>query len=131
MPIRMAAALFLSVMLALVSPLGARATERQPFTPEALADAQKAGKSILVDVHASWCSTCKAQKAALSGLTAKPGYKDIVVLEIDFDKQKDAWKALNVQTRSTLIAYKGTKETGRLVADTKVESIEALLMGSL
>lgn len=122
-----------SMAFALITLMGlpASAGERVPFTAESLAAAQNEGKSIIVDVHASWCSTCKAQKAALTELGTLPDYKGVVVFEIDFDKQKDAWKALGVQTRSTLIAFKGTKETGRLVADTKKESIEALVKGSL
>jgi uncharacterized protein YjbI with pentapeptide repeats len=103
----------------------------QKFDAAAFAEAQKAGKSIVVDVHAPWCSTCKAQQAILAELTAKPEYKDIVVLVIDFDSQKPEQKTLNVQARSTLIAFKGAKETGRSVADTKKDSIEALLKGAL
>ena len=117
--------------LAALTPVATLAAERTPFTQEALSAAQQAGKSVLVNVHASWCPTCKAQKAAIEELGAKAEFKDIVVLEIDFDKQKDEWKALGAQARSTLIAFKGDKETGRLVGDTKKESIEALLKGAL
>jgi thiol:disulfide interchange protein len=109
----------------------AHASEGKKFDAAAFAEAKKSGKSIVVDVHAPWCSTCKAQRAVLVELMAKPEYKDIVMLQIDFDTQGDDWKALGAQSRSTLIAFKGDKETGRLVGDTKKESIEALLKGTL
>jgi hypothetical protein len=61
----------------------------------------------------------------------KPEYKDLVVMDIDFDTQKDEWKALGVQNRSTLITFKGERETGRSVGDTKKDTIEALLKSAL
>ena len=117
-------------MIAL-APFGASAAEKAAFSTDAFAAAQKAGKSILIDVYAPWCSTCKTQRAHLDELTAKPEFKDLVVFEVDFDKQKDEQKALGVQNRSTLIAFKGDKETGRSVSDTKKDSIEVLLKGAL
>ena len=44
----------------------------QAFDGKAFAEAQKAGKPILIVVHASWCPTCKAQKPILSELMADP-----------------------------------------------------------
>jgi hypothetical protein len=46
---------------------------------------------------------------------------------VDFDDQKDAVKSFGVRTQSTLIAFKGDKETGRSVGDTNRSSIAALL----
>ena len=43
----------------------AYASEPTPFTPQAFEAAQKAGKSILVHITASWCPTCKAQRPIL------------------------------------------------------------------
>ena len=97
------------------------------FTMEAFKAAQKAGKPILVDVWASWCPTCKAQGPILKSLLADPKNKDMVMLRVNFDTQLDVLKALNVQSQSTLIVFKGTKETGRSVGDTDAGSMGALL----
>src|SRR5262245_3064869 len=124
----------LTVALALTALLGglaAKAAESQKFEPAAFAAAQKAGKSILVHVTAPWCPTCKAQKPILDELTAKPELKDLVVFEIDFDTGGEALKAVNARNQSTLIAYKGDKETGRSVGDTKKDSVTALVMSAL
>ena len=102
------------------------ATETKPFDPTAFAEAQKAGKPIFVGVHA-WCPTCKAQDPILSELMSGPKFKDLVYFVVDFDSQKDAVKSFGVRTQSTLIAFKGTKETGRSVGDTNRSSIAALL----
>ena len=97
------------------------------FTMEAFKAAQKAGKPILVDVWASWCPTCKAQGPVLKTLLADPKNKDMVMLRVNFDTQLDVLKAFNVQSQSTLIVFKGAKETGRSVGDTDVSSIAALM----
>jgi thioredoxin 1 len=97
------------------------------FTMEAFKAAQKAGKPILVDVWASWCPTCKAQGPILKSLLADPKNKDLVMLRVNFDTQTDVLKAFNVQSQSTLIVFKGAKETGRSVGDTEAGSIGALL----
>ena len=103
------------------------ATVTRAFDQRAFAEAQKAGKPIFVGVHASWCPTCKAQDPILGELMSAPKFKDLVYFVVDFDGQKDAVKAFGVRTQSTLIAYKGDRETGRSVGDTHRASIAALL----
>lgn len=103
------------------------ATDHVAYTPAAFADAQKAGKPILVEIHASWCSVCAAQAPILGALLATPKFKDMVVFRVDFDSQKDAVKAFGARSQSTLIVYKGKTEEGRSVGDTAKSSIEALL----
>lgn len=103
------------------------ATDHAAYTPAAFADAQKAGKPILVEIHASWCPVCAAQAPILGELLATPKFKDVVVFRVDFDSQKDAVKAFGARSQSTLIVYKGKTEEGRSVGDTAKPSIEALL----
>jgi thioredoxin 1 len=109
----------------------ALAFETRTFDAKSFAAAQKAGKPILVAIHASWCPTCKAQKPILSELTAKPEFKDLVYFVVDFDSQKDAVKYFGARAQSTLIAFKGETETGRSAGDTERSSISALLHKTL
>jgi thioredoxin 1 len=109
----------------------AAATETRSFDAQSFAAAQKAGKPILVAIHASWCPTCKAQKPILSELMAGPKFKNLVYFVVDFDTQKDAVKYFGARVQSTLIAYKGATETGRSVGDTERTSIAALLEKTL
>ena len=115
------------VAVILVGSVPATAAEWKTFSPEALAEAQSEGKPILVDVYASWCSVCRAQNPILVQLTREPKYRNLVVFKADFDKDKDALKALNVRTQSTLIVFKGNEEIDRSVGDTSEFSIEGLL----
>ena len=117
----------LALASALVLPLAASAAEVKPFTAAAFAAAQAAGVPILVDVSAPWCPTCKAQAPILSGLEAQPKFKDLVVLDVDFDTQKGVLRAFGVRMQSTLIAFKGSEEVARSTGDTGPASIARLL----
>lgn len=125
----MVVGLFVAAGFASIMP--AIAAEPQEFDQKAFEAAQTAGKSVLVDVSAPWCPTCKAQKPILSSLAKDPRFKDIVVFQVDFDTQKDVLRKFDVRMQSTLICYKGTKEVGRSTGDTNPASIEALLGKSI
>ncbi|MDP4002685.1 thioredoxin family protein [Methylobacterium sp. NEAU K] len=105
---------------------GAIAAE-MPYDPAAFEAAQKAGKPILVHITAPWCTTCAAQKPILSKLEAEPKFKDLQVFDVDFDSRKDVVKQFSATMQSTLITYKGAKETGRSAGETKPEAISSLL----
>ncbi|KQO70650.1 thioredoxin family protein [Methylobacterium sp. Leaf88] len=97
------------------------------YTHAAFEAAQKAGKPILVHITAPWCTTCAAQKPILAKLEADPKFKDLQVFDVDFDSRKDVVKQFGATMQSTLITYKGEKETGRSAGETKPEAISSLL----
>lgn len=101
------------------------------YDPAAFAAAQASGNAILVEIHASWCGTCKAQKAVLSELLKQPSYKDVAVFRVDYDGQKDAVKGFGARMQSTLIMFKGKAETARLVGETDTGVIEGLLKSAI
>lgn len=113
--------------VALGGALPALAEEWKPFDAAAFAEAQKAGKPILIDVFAVWCPVCRAQNPILVQLTREPKFKDLVAFKLDFDTQKDALRAFNAQSQSTLIVFKGETEQARSVGDTDKDKIAALL----
>lgn len=105
----------------------AAAAERQPYTPAALAEAQAKGRSVLVDVKAWWCLVCASQERTIKATTASPQYNNLLILTINYDKQKAEWKALGVTKQSTLIGYKGKQEIGRVIYTTDKTAINGLL----
>jgi thioredoxin 1 len=107
------------------------ASSAVPFSAEAFQAAQASGSPILVEIHADWCPTCKAQSPILDKLTADPRFKDLKVFRVDFDAMKPVVKQFGAQMQSTLIVFKGAAEQGRSVGDTKQDSIAALLDKSL
>lgn len=116
-----------AIGLAGLAPSLAQAATEYPFTREAFAAAQKAGKPILVHVWASWCPTCKAQGPTLSEISADPASKDLLVFKVDFDAQKDVVKDFGVRMQSTLIVFTGATEKGRSTGDTNPASIKTLV----
>lgn len=103
------------------------AADRIPFDQKAFEAAQAAGKSILVDVSAPWCPTCRAQKPIIEKLSVLPEYKDLTIFDVDFDTRKDVLRSLKVQQQSTLIVFKGAREVDRSVGSTDPNAISDLL----
>ena len=85
----------------------------------------QADTTVLVDVYAPWCSTCRAQSKALNQLSVE--YPHIKILRIDYDSDKDFAMEKFKAARSTLILFKAGKEIDRLVAVKDPAAIKALL----
>jgi thiol-disulfide isomerase/thioredoxin len=122
--------LFASAAWLAIAP-AAGAVERVRFDQAAFLAALDAGGPVLVDIHASWCITCRAQLMAMTGLFRKPEYRDYRVFVVDYDTEKDIMRAFGATQRSTLIVFRNGTERGRLVGDTRAAAIEALLVSGL
>src|SRR4051812_4384443 len=89
------------------------ALEHHLFTQQAFAAAQAANKSIVVEVHASWCPICAKQKIINGELEKQPEFKDLVFFTVDFDSQKDVLKKFRITRQSTYISFTGKEEMQR------------------
>lgn len=105
----------------------AQAFEAKTYDDAAFKAAQAQGGEILVHVTAPWCPTCVSQHKTVSELGKKPEFSKVTVFNVDFDSQGAVWKGFKANSQSTLIAFKGATETGRLVGATKADAIESLL----
>ncbi len=99
----------------------------KPFDQAGFEAAQAAGKPILVEIHADWCPTCRAQEPIVSELMRDAKNAGFVVLRVDFDKQKDVVKRFRSQYQSTLIVFRGKKEVSRSTGETRKDVIAAQL----
>ncbi|RUP00030.1 thioredoxin family protein [Hyphomicrobium sp.] len=117
----------LAAAIIMSTALGASASERKVFDEKSFAAAQAQGKPVLVDVSASWCPTCQAQKPIIDKVSADPRFKDLTIFEVDFDSRKDVLRKFDARVQSTLIVFKGGKETGRSVGSTSEQAIADLL----
>lgn len=116
---------------ALLLASAAQAAEQRPFDRAAFEAAQAAGRPILVDVYADWCPTCRAQAPAVAAAIGGAQYRQLVVFKLNFDKQKADWRQMGVQRQSTLIAFNGRRETGRVVGETDPAAIAQLIATTL
>ena len=115
------------VLAAALTGTPASAAQTANFDRVQFTAAQQAGRPILVDIRASWCPICAAQEPIIERLAALPEYRDLLILRVDFDSQKDVVRTFSASSQSTLIAFRGTRETGRSVGDTNPDSIAKLL----
>jgi thioredoxin 1 len=115
----------------LAAGVAAHAGPIQPFTTQAFKAAQSSGRPILVDAHADWCPTCRAQAPTISALSRNPAFARLTILKLDYDKQVDEKRALNIRHQSTLIAFVGSRETGRSTGVTDPAQIQALAGATL
>ena len=102
------------------------ALDIQPYAPETLAAKPKAGEAVALHFHADWCPTCRAQEKVFNGWkgdAAVPG----TLLVVNFDKERELKRQLGVRSQSTVIVYKGGKETGRLAGETDPAPLRAVL----
>jgi thiol-disulfide isomerase/thioredoxin len=111
----------------LALPLIAYGADIRPYSDDAFAELQAAEAPILVDVYADWCSTCRRQGQILDELLSESGFADLVVLKLNWDEQRETALAFGASRQSTFIVFRGDEERGRSVADTRPESIRALL----
>jgi thiol-disulfide isomerase/thioredoxin len=57
----------------------ASAAEHRTFDAESFASAQTGGTPVLVDISATWCPTCKAQKLIIDSLAEQPENRDLII----------------------------------------------------
>lgn len=106
-------ALMLTTASLLAGALPAAAFEVRPYDKATADKLIASGKPVVIHVYASWCLQCHMQESILNGLKTDTTYDKITFFRVDYDKQKDIVAALNCP-RSTVIAYKGGKETSRM-----------------
>lgn len=128
-PFHMLTAFSALVVMAISAP--AIAGPIKPYSVTAFNAAQKAGKSILVDVHADWCPTCRRQAPSIVEISKDPAFSNLVIFKVDFDKQAKEREALNVRKQSTLIVYKGFVEKGRVTGITDRNDIRKFAAAAL
>ncbi len=103
------------------------ALEKEPYSHARFEALQAEGKVVLIDVYATWCSTCAKQQTVLEGYRKANPDKKFTILEIDFDKNKDLVRHFRAPRQSTLLIYKGKEQFWFSVAETRPDVIAAEL----
>jgi thioredoxin 1 len=99
----------------------------QPYSAATLDRMLAAGQPVVVDFHADWCPTCRAQAPIVKDLMATPELKNVTVLIADYDTELALRKSLKVANQSTLVVFRQGKEVARSTGDTSREGLAALL----
>ncbi|MEM7780666.1 MAG: thioredoxin family protein [Pseudomonadota bacterium] len=93
--------------------------------------AQKKGKTIVVDVYANWCPTCRAQAPILDELREEHQSADILFVKVDFDEEKDFLRTHRIPRQSTVLVFNGMDEVARTIAETNRSRLRGVVEGAL
>ncbi|QFT78442.1 thioredoxin family protein [Erythrobacter sp. THAF29] len=93
--------------------------------------AQKKGKTIVVDVYANWCPTCRAQAPILDELRSERQSSDVLFVKVDFDQEKDFLRAHRIPRQSTVLVFNGETEVARSIAETNRNRLRGVVLGAL
>ena len=96
------------------------------FTEARFEQLKSEDASILIDVYATWCPTCRQQKSVIEKYLEQNPKSDLTVLKVNYDDQKKWVKHFKAFRQSTLIMYKGEKEVDRSIAETNEKKLFTL-----
>jgi len=99
--------------------------KKTTFTLEAFNEAQKTGKTIVINSWNKFCGTCARQTKILN--EAQKDFPDVIFLSYEQTKHKDIAKLLNVDYWATIVVYKNNKEIGKAIGITNKDDIYSLI----
>ena len=99
--------------------------KKTTFTLEAFDEAQKTGKTIVINSWNKFCGTCARQTKILN--EAQKDFPDVIFLSYEQTKHKDIAKLLNVDYWATIIVYKNSKEVAKEIGVTNKSDIYSLI----
>ena len=102
-----------------------------PFNQAQFDAARSAGQSVAVVFYADWCPTCRAQAPVLKQLANSPQMISLTLYVADFDSEKTLRAALHVNQQSTIVVFKGTRETARSTGQTQSAALDTFLRGAI
>lgn len=121
---------FTAIATLFAAAAGAQALELKPYSAATLQGLQAAGKPVAVHFHADWCPLCRAQDKALESLKSERSL-DLTVLQANYDTERALKRQLGVNSQATFVVFKGRQEAQRLVGETGVDGIRAVLKTAL
>ena len=103
----------------------------QPYDEAEFMMAQGKGKTIVVDVYADWCPTCRAQAPILEELRKERQSGDTLFVKVNFDDEKAFLREHRIPRQSTVLVFKGKKEVARSIAQTNRSALRGVVLNAL
>ena len=99
--------------------------KKTTFTLETFNEAQKAGKTIVINSWNKFCGTCAKQIKVLN--EARKDFPNVIFLSYEHTKNKDIAKLLKSEYWATIIVYKNNKEIVKEIGITDKNEIYSLI----
>lgn len=122
--------LLVLTLVALVGSVAHSEARWTDYSAATFAAAQAAGRTIVVDVHADWCPTCRAQQPILDELASEEVLQAAVFMKVDFDRQKDFLRAYRIPRQSTILVFNGEQEVARSIAETNRDRLRDMVLSA-
>ena len=112
----------LYLIILFLIPLNSFAIEKNTtFNKELFLEAQKSGKTVVINSWNKTCSTCAAQSIVLK--EAKNEFKNVLFLSFEQTVDIDIAKFLKIDYWTTIVVYKDHKEIARSIGQTNKSEI--------
>lgn len=109
----------------------AKAPGWQTYSDSGFEAAQNSGKTIVVDVYATWCPTCRAQAPILDELRSEKASADTLFVKVNFDEHKSFLRANRIPRQSTVVVFKGKQEVARSIAQTNRAKLRSFVLDAI
>ena len=97
------------------------------YSDAAYKAAVKNQETVVLDFHANWCPTCKAQAKSFENLSNDREVGAVKVFKVDFDKSEDLKKTYSVDKQSTLVLIESGKEVDRSMGVSDQDELKTFL----
>ncbi|MEP3051050.1 MAG: thioredoxin family protein [Erythrobacter sp.] len=93
--------------------------------------AQAKGQTIVVDVYADWCPTCRAQAPILDEIRKDNIGNEVKFVKVNFDDEKDFLRQHRIPRQSTILVFDGENEIVRTIAETDRSRLRDQVLNAL
>ncbi len=121
----------LSLLLAAMIAIPARALDVVPYEADGFARARSEGRVTAVQFHSGWCPVCVMQERGVRALKDDRTLDRVTVYQADYFKEEALRKRFNVSSFSTLVVFRGEQERARTTGDFQPEQLKQLFAKAL
>jgi len=83
------------------------------YDDKAFAEAQSAGRAIVIETYAPWCLPCRVQAPILARLRRDPDFSSILVLRVGENAPPTVWRRFALPGFGMLVVYRNGREVAR------------------